>query len=99
MSICSISSIVNVVITRALIRYTDYIWLLLHCQPAKVATYAYVNPIVAVFLGAAFAGETLSMRALVAAGLIIGSVAMVITAQQLRARVAPPFSATVAPAD
>jgi len=41
----------------------------------------------------------LSMRTLVAAGLIIGSVAMVITAQQLRARVAPAFSATVAPAD
>jgi drug/metabolite transporter (DMT)-like permease len=54
---------------------------------------------VAVLLGAAFAGETLSRRALVAAILIIGSVAMVITAQQLRARVEAPFSAAVAPAD
>jgi hypothetical protein len=69
--------------------YTAYIWLLRHCDPAKVATYAYVNPIVAVLLGAAFAGETLTMRTVMAAGLIIGSVAMVITAQQLRARMEP----------
>ena len=99
MSILSMASFVYLVIIGAVVGYTAYIWLLRHCDPAKVATYAYVNPIVAVFLGAAFAGETLSMRALVAAGLIIGSVAMVITAQQLRARVEPPFSAAVAPAD
>src|SRR6266550_2726291 len=92
MSILSMASFVYLVIIGAVVGYTAYIWLLRHCDPAKVATYAYVNPIVAVFLGAAFAGETLSMRTLVAAGLIIGSVAIVITAQQLRARVAPAFS-------
>ena len=99
MSILSMVSFVYLVIIGAVVGYTAYIWLLRHCDPAKVATYAYVNPIVAVFLGATFAGETLSMRTLVAAGLIIGSVAMVITAQQLRARVEAPFSAAVAPAD
>ena len=93
------ASFVYLVIIGAVVGYTAYIWLLRHCDPAKVATYAYVNPIVAVLLGAAFAGETLSMRTLVAASLIIGSVAMVITAQQLRARLEPAFSATVAPAD
>src|SRR6266568_3207366 len=87
MSILSVASFVYLVIIGAVVGYTAYIWLLRHCDPAKVATYAYVNPIVAVVLGAAFAGETLSRRALVAASLIIGSVAMVITAQQLRARV------------
>jgi len=50
-------------------------------------------------LGAAFAGETLRMRTLVAAGLIIGSVALVITAQQLRERAEPPISAAIEPAD
>src|SRR5438034_7876867 len=98
-SVLSLASFIYLVVIGAVVGYTAYIWLLRHCEPAKVATYAYVNPIVAVLLGAAFAGETLSMRTLVAAGLIIGSVAMVITAQQLRARVAPSFSATVAPAD
>ena len=98
-SILSAASFAYRIVIGAVVGYTAYIWLLRHCDPAKVATYAYVNPIVAVLLGAAFAGETLTMRTVVAAGLIIGSVAMVITAQQLRARMEPPISATVAPAD
>jgi drug/metabolite transporter (DMT)-like permease len=98
-SILSVASFAYLVIIGAVVGYTAYIWLLRHCDPAKVATYAYVNPIVAVLLGAAFGGETLTMRIVMAAGLIIGSVAMVITAQQLRARTEPPISATVAPAD
>jgi drug/metabolite transporter (DMT)-like permease len=99
MSILSLASFVYLVIIGAVVGYTAYIWLLRHCEPAKVATYAYVNPIVAVLLGAVFAGETLSMRTFIAAGLIIGSVALVITAQQLRARVEPEISPEVAPAD
>src|SRR5437899_7398115 len=91
MSILSMASFVDLVLIGAVVGYTAYIWLLRHCDPAKVATYAYVNPIVAVFLGAALAGETLSMRALVAARLIIGLVAMVISAQQLIAPVVHPF--------
>src|SRR6266567_697692 len=63
MSILSVASFVYLVIIGAVVGYTAYIWLLRHCAPAKVATYAYVNPIVAVLLGAAFAGETLSRRA------------------------------------
>jgi len=99
MSALSIASFAYLVIIGAVIGYTAYIWLLRHCAPAKVATYAYVNPVVAVLLGAAFAGETLSRRAVVAAGLIIGSVAIVITAQQLRAKAEPAISAAMEPAD
>jgi drug/metabolite transporter (DMT)-like permease len=99
MSILSLASFAYLVIIGAVVGYTAYIWLLRHCDPAKVATYAYVNPIVAVLLGAAFAGETLSMRTLMAASLIIGSVALVITAQQLRLRAEPQISAAVTPAD
>ena len=68
-------------------------------NPAKVATYAYVNPIVAVLLGALFAHETLSLRTRFAAGLIIGSVALVITAQQLKPKAAPPITAAVEPTE
>jgi drug/metabolite transporter (DMT)-like permease len=99
MSILSLASFVYLVMIGAVVGYTAYIWLLRHCEPAKVATYAYVNPIVAVLLGAAFAGETLSVRILIAAGLIIGSVALVITAQQLRARAEPAISPAMEPAD
>jgi drug/metabolite transporter (DMT)-like permease len=58
-----------------------------------------VNPIVAVLLGAGFAGETLTIRTLIAAALIVGSVALVITAQQLTLRAEPQISAAVTPAD
>jgi drug/metabolite transporter (DMT)-like permease len=99
LSMLSLASLVYLVIIGAVVGYTAYIWLLRHCDPAKVATYAYVNPIVAVLLGAAFAGETLTMRSLIAASLIIGSVALVITAQQLSLRAEPQISAAVTPAD
>ena len=98
-SISSLLSFIYLVIIGAVVGYTAYIWLLRHCEPAKVATYAYVNPIVAVLLGTLFAGETVTMRTLIAGALIIGSVALVITAQQLRARVEPPISVALEPAD
>jgi drug/metabolite transporter (DMT)-like permease len=97
-SLLSIGAFAYLVIIGALVGYTAYIFLLRHCQPAKVATYAYVNPIVAVILGALFAGETLSARAVLAAGLIIGSVALVITVQQSKTKLVPPEVAC-APAD
>jgi drug/metabolite transporter (DMT)-like permease len=77
---------IYLVLVGALIGYTAYFWLLRHCEPAKVATYAYVNPVVAVILGVFFHDERLTARAIVAASLIVGSVAMVITAQQFKAK-------------
>jgi drug/metabolite transporter (DMT)-like permease len=95
MSILSVGAFAYLVIIGAIIGYTAYFWLLRHCDPAKVATYAYVNPIVAVLLGALFANETLSLRTLLAAALIIGSVALVITVQQLTPKAAPPIAAAI----
>jgi drug/metabolite transporter (DMT)-like permease len=97
-SLLSIGAFAYLVIIGALVGYTAYIFLLRHCDPAKVATYAYVNPIVAVLLGALFAGETLTGRAVLAAGLIIGSVALVITVQQTKSRPMP-ADVACAPAD
>jgi len=97
-SLLSIGSFAYLVIIGALVGYTAYIFLLRHCDPAKVATYAYVNPIVAVLLGALFAGETLTGRAVLAAGLIIGSVALVITVQQAKSKLMP-ADVACAPAD
>lgn len=98
-SMLSLGAFVYLVIIGAIIGYTAYAWLLRNCEPAKVATYAYVNPIVAVILGASFAGETLSVRTLVAASLIIGSVALVITAEQLKPRTAPAIAEALAERD
>ena len=80
----SLGAFTYLVLIGAVVGYTSYIFLLRHCDPSKVATYAYVNPVVAVLLGAFFAGETLSLRTAVAAAVIVGSVALVITAQQAK---------------
>jgi drug/metabolite transporter (DMT)-like permease len=61
----------------SLIGFTAYIYLLGAVSPAKAATYAYVNPIVAVVLGWAVAGESMSARTVVAAAIIVGGVAMI----------------------
>jgi drug/metabolite transporter (DMT)-like permease len=85
-SLLSIASFVYLVTIGAVVGFTAYIWLLRHCNPANVATYAYVNPVVAIVLGALFAGEKLTGRALLAATLIIGSVALVISVQRAKAK-------------
>jgi drug/metabolite transporter (DMT)-like permease len=85
----SLGAFVYLVLIGGIIGYVSYAWLLRHCDPAKVATYAYVNPIVAILLGTLFAHETLTLRTLIGAGLIIGSVAVVIMAQQMKAKVSP----------
>ena len=83
----SLGAFIYLVLVGAIVGYTTYIWLLRHCDPSKVATYAYVNPVVAVLLGSLFAGETLNLRTIVAAAIIIGAVAVVITAQQAQEKI------------
>lgn len=65
----------------SLIGFTSYIWLLDKVSPAKLGTYAYVNPIVAVLLGWAIAGEALSIRAGIAAAIVICAVALITSAR------------------
>jgi drug/metabolite transporter (DMT)-like permease len=61
----------------SLIGFTAYIYLLKAVSPAKAATYAYVNPIVAVLLGWAIADETVTRRMILGAAIILGAVAMI----------------------
>jgi drug/metabolite transporter (DMT)-like permease len=65
----------------SLLGFTSYIWLLDKVSPARLGTYAYVNPIVAVLLGWAIAGEKLSIRTAVAAAIVICAVALITTAR------------------
>jgi len=65
----------------SLVGFTAFIWLIQHQPASRVATYAYVNPVVAVFLGWAIAGEPLTLRTLIAAAIIIGAVALITTAR------------------
>ncbi len=87
-SLLSVSALGYLVAFGSLIGFTAYVWLLKVSTPARVSTYAFVNPVVAVFLGWIFAGEALSLRALTAAAIIIAAV-MLITLNQSGARARP----------
>jgi drug/metabolite transporter (DMT)-like permease len=65
----------------SLIAFTAFVYLLRVSTPARVATYAYVNPVVAVLLGWTFGGESISGRMLVAAAIIVGGVAIITAAE------------------
>ncbi len=60
--------------------FTCYVWLLRNVRTTLVSTYAYVNPVVAVFLGWLLLDEPVGLRTIVAGGLILAAVALIITA-------------------
>jgi drug/metabolite transporter (DMT)-like permease len=65
----------------SIVAYTAYIWLVHEVSPASASTYAYVNPLVAVVLGAAFLGEPLGAATVAAAVLIVVAVAVILAAR------------------
>jgi len=75
----SLLALVYLIVFGALIAFSAYIWLLRAASTAVVSTYAYVNPVVAVFLGWALAGEQITSRTLLAAAAIIVAVAIIAT--------------------
>ncbi len=66
------------IVAGSLLGFTAYIFLLGATTPARVSTYAYVNPLVAVFLGWLFAGESVTLRTGLAALVIVAAVALII---------------------
>jgi drug/metabolite transporter (DMT)-like permease len=62
----------------SLVGFSAYLWLLRNATIARVSTYAYVNPVIAVLLGWALAGEPLSPRLALATAVIVGAVALII---------------------
>ena len=80
-SLRSWAGLVYLIVFGSLIGYTCYVWILRVSTPARVSTYAYVNPIVAVFLGWAFAGEAVTSRESVAAAVIVAAVALIVSAK------------------
>jgi drug/metabolite transporter (DMT)-like permease len=73
----SLISLGYMILFGSIIAFTAYIWLLRVSTPARVSTYAYVNPVVAVFLGGAVLGETLSVHTLIAAAIIVSAVIII----------------------
>jgi drug/metabolite transporter (DMT)-like permease len=78
----SLLAVAYLIIFGSLVAFTAFTWLLRVSTPSRVATCAYVNPLVAVLLGWAFAGERLGTRSLVAAAAIVLGVVLITTAKR-----------------
>ncbi|MDR3674957.1 MAG: EamA family transporter [Acidobacteriota bacterium] len=85
----SMTGLFYLVVFGSLVSFTAYIWLLSVVSTSRVATYAYVNPAVAVFLGWAFGAESISARELLATGIIIAAVALILSHHPPPAAMAP----------
>ena len=75
----SLVSVLYLIVFGSLVAFSAYTWLLKNASPARVSTYAYVNPVIAVFLGWALADEVLNSRIFVAAAVIILAVILITT--------------------
>jgi drug/metabolite transporter (DMT)-like permease len=76
-----VSAILYLVVCGSWIGYTAYIWLLQHVPTSKVSTYAYVNPVVAVFLGWLVLHERIDRFILIGSAIIVASVVLVTSAK------------------
>ncbi len=76
----SLLAIAYLIVVGAWVAYTAYAWLLRNAPMPLVATYAYVNPVVAIFLGSLLASEAVTPRTLVAATIVLGAVVLTTTA-------------------
>jgi len=76
-----IGAICYLVVCGSWIGYTAYIWLLQHVPTSKVATYAYVNPVVAVFLGWLVLHERIDRFIVLGTAVVVASVVLVTSAK------------------
>jgi drug/metabolite transporter (DMT)-like permease len=78
-SLLSLVSFIYLIVFGSLIAFSSYVWLLTKTTTARVSTYAYVNPVVAVFLGYFLASEQLTLRTLLASSVIVIAVVVITT--------------------
>jgi drug/metabolite transporter (DMT)-like permease len=73
----SLFGLAYLIVFGSLVGFTAYSWLLKNARPSMVATYAYVNPVIAVLLGWLIAGEAMTGQMLIGAGVVVGSVVLI----------------------
>ncbi|MEU2610746.1 EamA family transporter [Micromonospora sp. NPDC007271] len=81
------AALAYLMVAGSLIAFTAYVWLLHHAPISLVATYAYVNPAVAVALGALLAAEPVTNQVLLGGAVIVAGVAVVVSTERPRRRV------------
>jgi drug/metabolite transporter (DMT)-like permease len=78
----SLLAFAYLVVFGSWVAFTAYSWLLQNAPLSKVATYAYVNPVVAIALGALILGEAITPLTVLAAAIVVVSVALVVRQEQ-----------------
>jgi len=79
-SMASLLALGYLVVFGSWIAFTSYLWLLRNARTSLVATYAWVTPMLAVYLGHLIADETLRSRSLIAGGVVLAAVALTVSA-------------------
>jgi drug/metabolite transporter (DMT)-like permease len=77
----SLVALAYLVVIGSMLAFNAYAWLLRHAPLSLIGTYAYVNPVVAVGLGAVILAEPITPRTLLASAVIVAAVAMIVTAR------------------
>src|SRR5882672_915658 len=80
-------ALLYLIVGGSLLGFTAYVWLLARMPATRVASHAYVNPLVAVALGYFVAGEVLTVRMLLASALVVASVFLILKTPVVRAQV------------
>ncbi len=88
-SLTSVLAMVYLIVIGSWLAFSAYVWLLRVAPMSVVSTYAYVNPVVAVFLGWVVLSEPLSVRTLAAGAIILGAVALIVTPARVRSSTVP----------
>jgi drug/metabolite transporter (DMT)-like permease len=90
----SILALLYLITMGSLLAFASFSWLVQIWPPDRLGTYAFINPVVALFLGAALAGETLGLREILASALILCAVAITLAGTRGGARWSwPPYPA------
>jgi drug/metabolite transporter (DMT)-like permease len=74
----SLAAFAYLIAVGSLVAFTAYVWLLQHAPISKVATYAYVNPVIAIFLGWAVLSEHVTGTIVAGAAIVVASVAAIV---------------------
>jgi drug/metabolite transporter (DMT)-like permease len=75
-------SMAYLIVAASIVAYTAYVWIIAHDSPTRVSSYAYVNPVIALTLGAVLAGEHLTHRQFAGAALVLAGVVATLMGKQ-----------------
>lgn len=80
----SIAALAYLVVVGSIVAFTCYSWLLANAPISRVSTYAYVNPVIAVALGALFLSESVAAATVIGMALVIASVVVIVRREALQ---------------